>query len=100
MSQKTYPEGHFVNYGLAIGIPLGLPLGLLFGDAAYMGIGIAIGAGVGLAIGSAAEARYKRNGQIEPLDPEVKRRRARILTITALAGAVVAAGLALYLVLR
>ncbi len=100
MSQKTYPEGHFVNYGLAIGIPLGLPIGLLFGDPAFMGIGIAIGAAVGLAIGSATEARYRRNGQIEPLSPEAKQRRTRALTISALVGAVVAVGLVLFLLLR
>ncbi len=97
---RTYPEGHFVNLGLAIGMPIGLPVGLLFGDAAYLSIGLALGAGVGLAIGSAVEARYKRAGQIVPLDPAVKRRRDRILTISALAGAVVAVGVTLFLVLR
>ena len=100
MDEKTYPEGHFPAVGIAIGIPLGIPVGLLFGDAAFIGIGAALGGAIGLVIGTASENRYKQNGQIVPLSPEVKKRRTRLLTIAAMVGAVVAVGLALYVVFR
>ena len=49
-----YPEGHWMNRGIAIGICLGIPIGVAIGNIA---LGSAIGVVMGAAIGAALKSK-------------------------------------------
>jgi hypothetical protein len=77
-TQKTYPQGYWLNVGICVGIGIGLPLGFIMGiviDSIVMGIamGPAIGVGIGAGIGAVLESKYK--DRIRPLTEKEKRTR-------------------------
>lgn len=84
---KKYPEGHFVGMcmliGLTIGAGIGIPLGIIIGNPGLFGIGLPIGLALGLAIGSSIEAKYKKEGKINPLTEDEKKKR-EILVIAGI----------------
>ena len=49
-----YPEGHWMNRGIAIGICIGIPMGVAMGNIA---LGSAIGVVMGAAIGTALKTK-------------------------------------------
>ena len=58
MKQKRYPEGHFIEWGVAIGLIIGIPVGLALGNIAW---GPAIGIALGLSIGLSLEKQKNPN---------------------------------------
>jgi len=62
----TYPEGHFLAIGLALGIPFGIVFATILDNPGF----IAMGMPFGLAVGLALEAKYKKEGKIRPLTQE------------------------------
>ena len=82
---KKYPEGHFIGIGIAIGIPLGIPLAISLGNTGFIGVGLPIG----LAIGMALEKKYKKEGQIRPLNEGEKKKRKIGFISTLILGIIV-----------
>ncbi|MCK5233828.1 MAG: hypothetical protein KAJ91_03345 [Candidatus Aenigmarchaeota archaeon] len=58
MKQKRYPEGHFIEWGVALGLILGVPIGLALGNLAW---GPAIGVILGISIGFSLEKQKNPN---------------------------------------
>ncbi len=58
MKQKRYPEGHFIEWGVALGLVLGMPVGLALGNIAW---GPAIGVAIGIAVGLSLEKQKNPN---------------------------------------
>jgi len=75
---KTYPKGHFVRMGMAIGIAifsaLGIAISFLTENFALIGTGPAIGVATGLAIGQSLESKYEKEGRIRPLNESDKKK--------------------------
>lgn len=81
-----YPEGHYMNIGIALGIPIGLPIGIALDNIA---LGPAFGVAIGVAIGAYLENKHK--GELRPLTEEEKERKKKIIYLllgTLLLGAI------------
>lgn len=80
---KKYPEGHFINQGIAIGIAIGVGIGAALGNVA---LGIPIGVAVGISIGYSMEEEHKKKGHIRHLKKAEKRRHKRWFWISLIGG--------------
>ena len=58
MKQKRYPEGHFIEWGVALGLVLGLSIGFALGNIAW---GPAIGVILGISVGLSVEKQKNPN---------------------------------------
>ncbi|MDF2158811.1 hypothetical protein [Algoriphagus sp. CAU 1675] len=72
---KTYPKGHFILVGMAIGIPIGIAYSISIGNFAFSGVGIAIGVSIGVAL----EEKYKKEGRIRELTEEDQKKRKKMV---------------------
>jgi hypothetical protein len=89
--QKKYPEGHFMEVGMAIGMIIfsgvGVALSTSTDNPGMIGVGPAIGLAIGIGIGKSMEEKYRKKGLIRPLTQKEKEARKKSVVI----GLVVAA---------
>ncbi len=72
---KTYPKGHFLLVGMALGIPLGVAYSIIIENFAFSGVGVAIGVSIGVAL----EEKYKKEGRIRELTEEDQKKRKKMM---------------------
>lgn len=79
MAKKSYPEGHWMGIGIAVGLVLGTAIFFIadlltgeFGSMFFLGPGA--GVAIGVSIGAALEEKYKKAGKIRELTPQEKKR--------------------------
>lgn len=84
--KKTYPQGHWMGVGIAIGMIFGTAIFFIadlltgeFGSMFFLGPGV--GVAMGVAIGSAFEEKYKKTGQVRELTAQEKKSKSRMVTL-------------------
>ena len=75
-TEQTYPKGHWMGVGIALGFIIGMPAAVIFGivvDEVVFGtiIGPSIGAALGVSLGAYMEKKHEKS--IRPLTPEEKK---------------------------
>jgi hypothetical protein len=86
MAKKSYPQGHWMGIGMAIGMVFGTFVFFIadlltgeFGSMFFLGPGA--GVAIGVSIGTALEERYKRSGRIRKLTAKEEKRQRKLVTL-------------------
>ena len=87
---KTYPQGHFLGLGMALGILasllVGFTISIVFEMPELLGLWPAVGVIIGLVSGKLIEDKYKREGKIRPVTEAEEKKRKKAVKIAVFAG--------------